>query len=69
MISDAKVIKAVDTVRRYCDERGCNSDLHKCVFHCDISGECMLKVKAPCCFPAPSEVCGSTVKARTSTEK
>lgn len=69
MISDAKVIKAVDTVRRYCDERGCNSDLHKCVFLSRLSQICLLKVKAPCCFPAPSEVCVSTVKARTSTEK
>ena len=48
MTADAKAIKAAETLRRYCSERGCNAE---CVFYNRISATCQLKVKAPECFP------------------
>ena len=49
MTADAKAIKAAETLRRYCSERGCNAE---CVFYNRISATCQLKVKAPENFPA-----------------
>ena len=49
MISDAKAIKAAETLRRYCSERGCNAE---CYFYSKLSATCALKVKAPENFPA-----------------
>ena len=49
MTSDAKAIKAADTLRRYCSERGCNAE---CYFYSKLSATCALKVKAPENFPA-----------------
>lgn len=48
MTADAKAIKAAETLRRYCSERGCNAD---CVFYNRLSATCQLKVKSPDCFP------------------
>ena len=51
MTADAKAIKAAETLRRYCSERGCNAD---CVFYNRLSATCQLKVKSPECYPAKS---------------
>lgn len=48
MTSDAKAIKAAETLRRYCSERACNDT---CIFYSKYSGICKLKVKSPDCFP------------------
>lgn len=48
MISDAKAIKAADTLRRYCSERGCNAEF---VFYNRLSATCKLKVKSPENYP------------------
>lgn len=44
MIADKKAIKAAETLRRYCSERGCNVE---CVFYNRLSATCQLKVKSP----------------------
>lgn len=48
MTADTKAIKAAETLRRYCAERGCNAE---CVFYNRYSATCKLKVKAPENFP------------------
>lgn len=48
MTADSKALKAAETLRKYCRERGCNAD---CVFYNRISATCQLKVKAPENFP------------------
>lgn len=48
MTADAKAVKAAETLRRYCSERGCNAD---CVFYNRLSATCQLKVKSPEYYP------------------
>lgn len=48
MTADNKAIKAAETLRRYCAERGCNAD---CCFYNRLSATCQLKVKSPENFP------------------
>lgn len=52
MISDEKAIKAAETLRRYCSERGCNAE---CWFYNKLSATCQLKVKSPENYPADAK--------------
>lgn len=53
MTADSKAIKAAETLRKYCAERGCNAD---CCFYNRLSATCQLKVKSPECFPAKIKI-------------
>lgn len=53
MISDRKAMRAVETLRVYCDERGCKAkdSKVKCMFSNDVSNECAMQVRCPAYFP------------------
>lgn len=53
MISDRKAMRAVETLRVYCNERGCKAKYSKakCRFRNEMSDECTLQVRCPAYFP------------------